>query len=234
MGRGRRRAARPAARRPRDDGAPRGPGERAADRRSPRALPRRRRPRPAVPDRGRRRPGGLGRLLGARLARARGLRDRLVGAAGVPGPRRRAGGDRAGRRPRGRARAAAVRARVPVGRQRAVERDLLADRLHAARPVRLRVSARPPDAVQRLAARPSRRSLIPLVGGHLVLAAALLARGVAGLRMPALLGWRARAIAVGVRRLLGLVLLAVDRLAELLELLILVRHAPVLPVRAYA
>ena len=52
-------------------------------------------------------------------------------------------------------REASLPARLPVGRKRGVERDLPEARLHAARRGRVRIPAGPPDAVQRLAARPA-------------------------------------------------------------------------------
>ena len=100
MGRGRSPAARAAGGRPGDDGPPRRPREPGEARRAPGPL------RAAGLEacsgsstsvgRGRR----VGRLLGARVARRGGLRDRLVGAPGVPGPRHR-GARRPPRRSRG-------------------------------------------------------------------------------------------------------------------------------------
>ena len=66
-------------------------------------------------------------------------------------------GDRSGDRGGPVAERAAAPARLPVGRQRAVERHLPEPRLHAPRGVRVRVPAGPVDAVQRLAPRPLRR-----------------------------------------------------------------------------
>ena len=99
LGRGRPVAARTDALRPGDDAAPRRPREAREDRRAPgevRAAGLRAVQDRARADRPRRR---LGRVLGAHLAGRGGLRDRLVGAAGLPGTRN-AARDRPGARGR--------------------------------------------------------------------------------------------------------------------------------------
>ena len=79
--------------------------------------------------------GGLGGLLAARVGVAG---DRLERAARVPGPRRRDARDRAVPGPRRRPRSPSCRddPRLPVGRQRAVERALPDAGLRAASPRR--------------------------------------------------------------------------------------------------
>ena len=77
----------------------------------------------------------------ARVARRQRLRDRLGGASGGAGPRRRHGGDAARHRDVAGDQPPPLAARVPGRRQPALERDLPEARLHAARGARLRVPA---------------------------------------------------------------------------------------------
>ena len=94
-------------------------------------------------------------VLGARPGRHDGVRDGLVGAARVPGPRDRDDRDCSGdRAPAGRA-AAPPPVGVPVGREPRVERDLPQARLRARRDRGVRVSEREREhhALQQLAPR---------------------------------------------------------------------------------
>jgi hypothetical protein len=71
---------------------------------------------------------------------------------GVPGPRLRGSGDRAGNRDRQARRQASPHARLPERSQRSVERDLPEARLRAPGRMRVRVSDGPLHELQRLAA----------------------------------------------------------------------------------